>query len=1669
MKKGLERLLALALCASLLLTALPAPSWAEEAPAAENTPAVEESVPTKEPAPVETPAPAETPLPEEPAQPAESAAVTEAPASTPEASLPDAVEAPAAEPVPAENNAVYSPAAAMDWPGQGALLFSQGENLPEISPRMALKGNQAAVSHAVSGGSAPYEIQCFLYTRTGSEGGFRLAQTGTTTSGEETLFPAEAGDCFAVALVKDASGAQAAYASDVLHVPTRDESAQETAQAWVQEMNAASLKNDGEKALWLYRKLAKACAPDKSAEAAQDAYAALVEGKAGSTGYALAYALLLDTASISNAVITGEGESWNALKLEDEWYHADAFCGEFAQDVEDFFGLTDEAMAPSHKWKREDAPRCQGTKYNFRVFQQDYLPVSDAAGLKTALESAVSQKNTTFQFYFAGDLQGKSLEQLTAEALSGLAGVNAQWQYREWYAAAGLTYFDVVQRPLTALTLDKTQAELWPGQQLRLQPGFQPADTDDTLIWQSDDPAVAQVENGLVTACAPGVTTVRCLSKYDNQVQAACEIQVLTDQATAVIPAAWEISLGAKDTTSLAGWSLQPAYARGSVTYSSSNAKIATVDASGKVTGKRQGVAYITLKAASGASCQVKVTVLRAPSSVRLSMARTTLGVGETQATSYTLSRGSLGSVRYTSSNSGIAQVDAEGNVTGLRPGKCTITIRTHNGRTARVKITIVATPTSVSFASTEMTMGTDQVARLGCKIQPVAVGSVRYTSSNPAVIYIDEAAGTATAVGLGTAVVTAETYNHVVGSCTVTVLRGPDSVSLSMERTVLGRGEKMAIAAAFQPVDAFGGVTYTTSNKRICTVSADGLVTAKKNGTAVITATTHNGKTAQITVKVVRAPSSVKFTLPHTKLGVGESTPGTVSLSRGSVGSYTFSSSNAAVATVDAAGNVTAVAPGKATITVTTFNRRKRSVKITVCPAPASISLSMGDSELAAGETGALTAWVNSGAAGKLTAVSSNPEVLTIDPNNGAFRAQAEGQATVTVSAYNGVSASLNFRVLPGPTYLRFASETVEIGLKDKISLTPEFTPDTRAILTWKTQNKRIATVDRAGNITGVRQGSTVITVQSQNGLTASIKVTVRKAPKSVSPLPASMTLGVGETGQLSARFPAGSAGSLRFESLDASIATVDAAGRVTGVKAGSTRIRITTYNKKTCYADVTILLPPDQIWISVPAQMGVGQQYKIGVTLPEGTGSPISYTVYSGDAVSVQADGTITAQKPGTATLRVGTYLPSVYADAVIQVLPAPSYLKLDAEQYVTDVDKPISVQVSVEEGAYNVLTFQTSDASIFTVDGSGLITPVRRGQAVLTVTACNGLSVSAAVQVLDPYYPDSVALTNTPLYLNKGETFTPVLAVNPESALPDLVWASSSPAIAAVDASTGVVTGVSYGRVTITAVSGRNPDLQIKYTLIVLSDGRCLVMPLRRTGTGEISANLARISRVKESAYREIESLQARGVISASDAKKRRSIVSAAFDMYAFPWMTTSVQSYWKAANSEGGAKDFKPGIVYYGMPYISSPWNNRLYNVSKALSEKRYTDSGKGYYLMNRNNLLNKLYCGSDCSSFCSMAIWGVGSSHAGDKTGVIATSSAYKTIRDYGDLRPGDLLCRSGRHVVMFLYYANAAKTQIVIIEQGGTEAAINTCSTSIKDIGEYSNNSYVIRRLKSLN
>lgn len=72
-----------------------------------------------------------------------------------------------------------------------------------------------------------------------------------------------------------------------------------------------------------------------------------------------------------------------------------------------------------------------------------------------------------------------------------------------------------------------------------------------------------------------------------------------------------------------------------------------------------------------------------------------------------------------------------------------------------------------------------------------------------------------------------------------------------------------------------------------------------------------------------------------------------------------------------------------------------------------------------------------------------------------------------------------------------------------------------------------------------------------------------------------------------------------------------------------------------------------------------------------------------------------------------------------------------------------------------------------------------------------------------------------------------------------------------------------------------------------------------------------------------------------------------------------------------------------------------------------------------------------------------------------------TSSYYKTLSSYSEMRPGDFLVLRKSHTVMFLYWVDAAKTQMMIIEQGGQG---NTVICSIHAVSYYSSQNYIARR-----
>ena len=137
---------------------------------------------------------------------------------------------------------------------------------------------------------------------------------------------------------------------------------------------------------------------------------------------------------------------------------------------------------------------------------------------------------------------------------------------------------------------------------------------------------------------------------------------------------------------------LTPTYAETELTWKSSNEKIATVNSKGVVKGLKKGSVTITVTTANGlkATCKVKVTA-PAPTKITLNKTGTvSLKKGKKLTLKVTLKpAGAATKLTWKSSNPKIASVSAKGVVKALKKGKVTITVKTANGLSAKVKIKV--------------------------------------------------------------------------------------------------------------------------------------------------------------------------------------------------------------------------------------------------------------------------------------------------------------------------------------------------------------------------------------------------------------------------------------------------------------------------------------------------------------------------------------------------------------------------------------------------------------------------------------------------------------------------------------------------------------------------------------------------------------------------------------------------------------------------------------------------------------------------------------------------------------------------------------------------------------------------------------------------------------------
>ncbi|MBR4748123.1 MAG: Ig-like domain-containing protein [Abditibacteriota bacterium] len=369
--------------------------------------------------------------------------------------------------------------------------------------------------------------------------------------------------------------------------------------------------------------------------------------------------------------------------------------------------------------------------------------------------------------------------------------------------------------------------------------------------------------------------------------------------------------------------------------WSSYDKTIATVDANGVVRGVAPGSTTIRVKTRDGGftdKCKVKVTI--SVTGVTLSKTSATLEVGKTLALTAAVvpSDAVNKAVKWTSYDTSIATVDADGKVKAIAPGTTNIKVKTKDGGfTAKCKIKVkepTVAVTGVTLNKTSAKVETGKTVTLTATIAPedATNKNVTWQSYDTSIATVD-ADGVVTGIASGTTNIKVKTKDGgFTAKCKVTVSDPTVAVTgVVLNKTVasVAKGKTFTLKAVVAPTNATNkNVTWQSYDTSIATVTPEGKVKGIAPGTTTIKVKTKDGGfTAKCKVTVVIPVTGVSLDLASVSLKVGKTKTltATVTPADATLTKVVWTSSNPAVAKVNSSGKITAVKKGKATITATT------------------------------------------------------------------------------------------------------------------------------------------------------------------------------------------------------------------------------------------------------------------------------------------------------------------------------------------------------------------------------------------------------------------------------------------------------------------------------------------------------------------------------------------------------------------------------------------------------------------------------------------------------------------------------------------------------------------------------------------------------------------------------
>ncbi|MBO4476508.1 MAG: Ig domain-containing protein [Bacteroidales bacterium] len=409
---------------------------------------------------------------------------------------------------------------------------------------------------------------------------------------------------------------------------------------------------------------------------------------------------------------------------------------------------------------------------------------------------------------------------------------------------------------VTGVRLSDTEIELLEGQTHNLTATVLPEDaTNKGVTWTSAVPNVATVsDDGTVIAMAMGASTIT-VTTVDGGFRADCAVIV----KMRVIPVE-SISLnydkiGIEEGSGvyLSATVLPTNATNKNVIWSASPENVISVDNIGKVTGLIPGEGDVTATTEDGgftATCHIIVNAVTVNAeSVTLDRETLELTEGETAVLTATVlpENTTDKTVQWRTIDEAVAMVDQEGKVTAVGAGK-TLIVASCGGIEAACEVTVKKVEvTGLTIEPASVTLAEGKTFQLSATVSPAnADQTVEWVSYDTNVAKVD-ANGLVTAVKEGTTKIFArsQAFTDVSASCEITVIKDPTlrGISINPSELTLTVGQAQTLQVVYTPEYATNKkVSWSTDNADVASVSAEGEVTAKEEGVAIVTATSDEG-----------------------------------------------------------------------------------------------------------------------------------------------------------------------------------------------------------------------------------------------------------------------------------------------------------------------------------------------------------------------------------------------------------------------------------------------------------------------------------------------------------------------------------------------------------------------------------------------------------------------------------------------------------------------------------------------------------------------------------------------------------------------------------------------------------------------------------------------------------